>query len=52
LYFRAPPNSSLGDENARLPEVFCTYTFRTKFLLAMIPVKSGPMRTSTKQLAA
>jgi len=27
LYFRALPNSCLGDENTRLPDVFCTYIF-------------------------
>jgi hypothetical protein len=43
LYFRASPNSCLGDENARLPEVFCTYILRAKFLIAMISAKSGPM---------
>jgi hypothetical protein len=43
LYFRAPPNSCLGDEIARFPEVFRAYTLRAKFLIAMISVKSGPM---------
>jgi hypothetical protein len=43
LYFRAPPNSCLGDENAWLPEVFCSYILRAKFLIAMISAKSGPM---------
>src|SRR6185437_12881523 len=36
LYFRAPPNSCLGDENARLPEVFCSYILRAG------PMPTGP----------
>src|SRR6185437_5387734 len=41
LYYRAPPNSCLGDENARFPEVLRLY-FARLFLIAMISVKSGP----------
>ena len=43
LYFRARPNSYLGDENARLPEVFRDSTLLAKFLIAMISAKSGRM---------
>ena len=43
MYFRAPPNLCLGDENTRLPEDFCSYILRAKFLIAVISAKYGSM---------